>query len=169
MSNEFIRKKPASHKKAQARNRVAPKESSKASPIKLFLSKQKDVRTAIRYALDNSYRWTPFNIHEIRKYMKYVEANLNPVTFDILSASNSYVRPEIYMRRYQFRTPAKYIYKHAGLPWNTPPYFPRLKSLNYGKYHGPDQSYARKTLQSKNGSKPLIWNSPRYLKPMPIS
>ncbi len=127
--NEFKRKKPASHQKAQARNRVTPKESSKASPIKLLLSEYKNHRTAFRHALDNSYRWTPFNIHEIKEYLKDVETNLNPVTFDILQASSSYVRPVILMNRHLSGTPAKDIYKYAGLPWNTPPYFPWLKSF----------------------------------------
>jgi len=132
---EFTRKKPGQKKKPQARNRLKPK----ASPIKLFLSEKGDFRKAIRHALDNQYRWIPFNIQEMKTYMSNIELNLNPVNIELISSHHQYIRSDILIRTYlepylHSGYPihiAKELYDYLNLEWNIPPCFLWLHRLIY--------------------------------------
>lgn len=148
--NDFTRKKPGQKKKSKARNRL----KLQAPPIKLFLSKYKaDFRGAIRHALDNQYRWNPFNIQEIRTYMNDIELNLNPVNIELISSHRQYIRAEILIRTYlephYLGCPihkAKELYDYLELEWNIPPCFLWIHRLIYlweisRKYKGLKNKY----------------------------
>lgn len=136
--NDFTRKKPGQKKKSKARNRL----KLQAPPIKLFLSKYKaDFRGAIRHALDNQYRWTPFNIQEIRTYMNEIQLNLNPVTMEVVMKEVQYVHQNYIFQKYVSPYThgynklnihiAKDFYDTLDLEWNIPPCFLWIHRLIY--------------------------------------
>ena len=104
--------------RVQARNPVYPQ---KQSPIKLNLNTITYYQTAIRHALENSYRWTKYNIQEIKTYMKDKELKLNPVTIEVITTKEVYIRADILMREYHDRPDkAKELYDILDIEWKKP-------------------------------------------------
>ena len=104
--------------RVQARN---PDYPQKKSPIKLNLNTKPHYQTAIRHALDNSYRWTKYNIQEIKTYLKDKELKLNPVTIEVITTKEVYIRADILIREYQDRPDkAKALYDILDIEWKKP-------------------------------------------------
>jgi len=68
--------------RVQARNRKYTPLKPKIIHIKLMLEEFTHNKDAIEHALNNSHRWTPYNIKEIREHLKKIEENLNKRTFE---------------------------------------------------------------------------------------
>ena len=108
----------ATNKRAPARN---PDYPQKKSSIKLNLNTFPNYQTAIRHALDNSYRWTKYNIQEIKTYLKDKELKLNPVNIEVITTKEVYIRADILMREYHDRPDrAKELYEILGIEWKKP-------------------------------------------------
>lgn len=63
--------------RVKARNRVYPPLKPKIIHIKLKLDEFTHNKDAIEHALNNSNRWTPINIKEIREHLKKKEETIN--------------------------------------------------------------------------------------------
>lgn len=102
-----------------ARNRVF-----KLEPYPIKLNLKSHYQTAIRKALDNFYRWTKYNIQEIREYLEDTELKLNPATLEFLVAHPNYNRPSILHRIYcephQDIQKTKELYDILGVEWKQP-------------------------------------------------
>ena len=115
--------------RVQARNRVYPQKET-LKPLQIKLNLKEHYQTAIRHALDNSYRWTRYNIQEIRDYLKDTEIKLNPCTLEFITAHPHYVRPYILHRHFCFPDReysmnlrihnTKELYKELGIEWKQP-------------------------------------------------
>lgn len=121
----YAREKPRT--RAPARN---PVYSRKKRPIKLMLNTKPHYQTAIRYALDHSYDWTTFNVHEIRNYLIDKERELNPVNISVITSVEVYTRADILFREYiepynevgirMLTDKAKELYRILGIEWRKP-------------------------------------------------
>ena len=101
-----------------ARNPVYPKNKT---AIKLKLDERPHYQKAIKYAFDNSYRWTKYNVQEIKTYLKERELKLNPVSIEVVTRKEVFVRAEILMREYQDSPDkAKELYEILGIEWRKP-------------------------------------------------
>jgi hypothetical protein len=114
--------------KAPARNRIKPTSKDKILHIKLKLNEYKDTRQAIKYALDNYYRWTKDNITEMREYIKGIENNLNPINKNNEWLENArtyqgYLRPGTYNEHVS----REEIYRIFGLQYYYPEWLKYLE------------------------------------------
>jgi len=93
-----------------ARNRVFKPEPY---PIKLNLKSH--YQTAIRKALDNYYRWTKYNIQEIRDYLEETELKINPVPVKHILAREPY--HEVDATSYNTPNARKNLYHVLSTGW----------------------------------------------------
>lgn len=114
--------------RVQARNRVYPQKNKlKPLEIKLNLNEFTNFKNAIRHALDNSYRWTKYNIKEIREYISEIEKNLNPSPYYLENAKTyqGYPTPVTY---YGFVT-KKEAHRLLGISYHYPDWMKYLEKL----------------------------------------
>jgi len=127
-------KKPLSvitqKKRVQARNRVYPPLKPKILKIKLRLNEFTRNKDAIRHALDNSNRWTEYNIKEIREYLKKKEETINKSTpkwewLEEAKTPQGYIDPDSCIN---FLT-KKELCEKLGAPYYYPEWMKYLKDL----------------------------------------
>jgi len=124
--------------RVKARNRVYPPLKPKITHIKLKLDEFTHNKDAIEHTLNNSHKWTPYNIKEIREHLKKIEETINK-------------RPDC-ERIEQYRTPpTKFIDRNGKLVVNNGEY--RDPTHNYGKIPACwyDGLFTKEELYSKLG------------------
>lgn len=125
--------------KTVARNRVYP--LLKFEPIQIRLElKIKDIPGSIRRALDNFYRWTPFNADEASSFLNLIEENRNPVNLEVIKKNvvnirdrNYLVDTHLYKYKSEFTHDKKQVsidlYKLLGIEWSCPPWIEKMREL----------------------------------------
>lgn len=125
--------KDVTYAREELRTRVPARNTAytkNKTSIKLMLDKIPHYQTGVKYALENAYRWTKYNIQEIRTYLKEKELVLNPVTIGVITGKRVFVRADILLREYiepyesmGLQTPidaAKELYKELDITWRKP-------------------------------------------------
>lgn len=121
-----------------ARNRVRPESRRyKPQPIKLCLQDFSNPMAAIRHAMSNSYRWSFYNIGELRNYTTDFEDKLNPLSIEMITSTpgwnEKFIRPEFWLKPehgciYSLEKKRE-VYNYYGISWNSPAWLEALKIL----------------------------------------